>query len=75
MLALTAHSPATRAVVSMLRSVAASGAGGLTTPGLSYVLAKRHAGSTVRGVVRRLAIGGRIAECGRWHGARIWRSV
>jgi len=61
------HSPATRAVLSILRAVEASGCGGLTEPGLEWLLRQRHARSTVRHAVRVLVLTGRVVWTGTKH--------
>ncbi len=64
---LLSHSPATRAVLSILRNVHATGCGGLSGPALELILHQRHAGSTVRASVRRLT----LAELIAWTGKRV----
>lgn len=41
------HSPPARAILSILRQVRRSGCGGLTVPGLVFLLRRRHAPSTI----------------------------
>jgi len=78
---MLSHSPATRAVLAILRNVHAAGCGGLSGPGLEWILRQRHAGSTVRASVRRLALAGLITWTGwrvrlRGGGAgKVWKAI
>jgi hypothetical protein len=79
--ALLTNSPATRAVLSLLRTVERAGCGGMTQPGLEWVLRDRHAGATIRAAVRHLELSGRVVWTGyrvrtRRHGnAKLYRAV
>ena len=61
------HSPATRAVMSILERVERHGWKGLTMPAVQSFLDGRHAPSTVRSAFRVLALVGII----RWTGASV----
>jgi hypothetical protein len=75
------RSPAARAVLGILRSVAACGLGGMTVPACASALGRRHPASTVAHAVLALRRLGVVSWTGRWartqqrRKAKLWRTV